>query len=148
MLRPSLLQVVRQVEDLQIVGAADPVETKSKNPKPGSKAAPPPQRRLCSLSLSARLSGPVLAVKGSASPRSAPWTAPGRAWGLAVYEGKGGTANGGGSTGNCLHKRAITQQPSERRVFKDLGIAKRYCRRDSMGNSFVQRPGGLHLWRI
>ena len=32
------------------------------------------------LSLSARLYGPVLAVKGSASPRFAPWTAPGRVW--------------------------------------------------------------------
>ena len=49
------------------------------------------------LSLSAGLYGSVLAVKGSASPRSAPWTAPGRAGGLAVYEGKGGNCNGGGS---------------------------------------------------
>ena len=49
------------------------------------------------LSLSAGLYGPVLAIKGTASPRSAPWTAPGRAWGLAVYEGKGGTATGGAS---------------------------------------------------
>ena len=61
------------------------------NPKPGSKAAPPPQRGLHPpLSLSAGLYGPGLAVKGLASPRFAPWTAPGRAWGLAVYEGKGG----------------------------------------------------------
>ena len=35
---------------------------------------------LTPLSRSAGLCGPVLAVKGSASPRFAPWTAPGRAW--------------------------------------------------------------------
>ena len=87
-----------------------PVETNLKNPKPGSKAAPPPQRGPCPLSLSAKLYGPVLAVKGSASPRSAPWTAPGRAWGLAVYEGKGKTATGGESTRTRLHKRAISQR--------------------------------------
>ena len=63
------------------------------------------------LSLSAGLYGPVLAVKGSASPRSAPWTAPGRAWGLAVYEGKGGTATGGESTRTRLHKGAVSQHP-------------------------------------
>ena len=56
------------------------------------------------LSLSAGLYGPVLAVKGSASPRFAPWTAPGQAWGLTVYEGKGGTANGGD-----LHPDAVAQ---------------------------------------
>ena len=38
--------------------------------------------------------GPVLAVKGSASPRSAPWTAPGRSEGMAVYEGKGEARTG------------------------------------------------------
>ena len=86
------------------------METNLKNPKPGSKAAPPPQRGPCPLSLSAKLYGPVLAVKGSASPRSAPWTAPGRAWGLAVYEGKGKTATGGESTRTRLHKRAISQR--------------------------------------
>ena len=56
------------------------------------------------LSLSAGLYGPVLAVKGSASPRFAPWTAAGRAWGLAVYEGKGGTATGGD-----LHPDVVAQ---------------------------------------
>ena len=86
------------------------METKLKNPKPGSKAAPPPQHGPCPLSLSAKFYGPVLAVKGSASPRSAPWTAPGRAWGLAVYEGKGRIATGGESTRTRLHKRAISQR--------------------------------------
>ena len=71
------------------------METKLKNPKPGSKAAPPPQRGPCPLFLSAKLYGPVLAVKGSPLARFAPWAAPGRAWGHAVYEGKGGTATGG-----------------------------------------------------
>ena len=42
----------------------------------GSAAAARPSTPL---SLSARLYGPVLAVKGSAPPRFAPWTAPGRA---------------------------------------------------------------------
>ena len=66
------------------------------NPKTGSKAAPTAATRpLTPLSLSAKLYGPVLAVKGSASPRFASWTAPVRAWGLAVYERKGGTATGG-----------------------------------------------------
>ena len=78
---------------------ARPVETKIRgfqNPKTGSKAAPTAATRpLTPLSLSAKLYGPVLAVKGSASPRFASWTAPVRAWGLAVYERKGGTATGG-----------------------------------------------------
>ena len=82
------------------------METKLKNPKPGSKAAPPPQRGPGPLSLSARLYGPVLAVQGSASPRSAPWTAPGRAWGLAVYEGKGGLRAGSPPPGrSCTKER-------------------------------------------
>ena len=101
------------------------METKLKNPKPriegGSTAATRPLTH--PLSLSARLYGPVLAVKGSASPR---------AWGLAVYEGKGGTCNGGGiSTRTRLHKRAILQPSGTERAFKGLGIAKR-------GDSFVQ----------
>ena len=116
------------------------METKLKNPKPGSKAAPPPQRGPCPLSLSAKLYGPVLAVKGSASPRSAPWTAPGRAWGLAVYEGKGRTATGGESTRTRLHKGAVLQHPGLGRAFKGLGGAKRYCSMDSIGNGF---PHGL-----
>ena len=80
---------------------ARPVETKIRgfqNPKPGSKAAPAAATRpLTPLSLSAKWYGPVLAVKGSASPRFAPWTAPVRARGLVVYERKGGTETGGGS---------------------------------------------------
>ena len=92
------------------------------------------------LSLSAGLYGPVLAVKGSASPRSAPWTAPGRAWGLAVYEGKGGTATGGESTRTRLHKGAVSQHPGPGRAFNGLGVAKRYCRRKVDGDGF---PHGL-----
>ena len=53
------------------------METKLKNPKPGSKAAPPPQRGPGPLSLSARLYGPVLAVKGRLRLAPRPWTAPG-----------------------------------------------------------------------
>ena len=49
------------------------METKSKNPKPrnkgGSAAA---TRAMPPLSLNARLYGPVLAIKGTASPRFAP----------------------------------------------------------------------------
>ena len=40
--------------------------------------------------------------------------------------------------GTGLHKGAITQLPSSGRDFKGLGVAKRYCRMDSSGNSFVQ----------
>ena len=38
-----------------------------------------------------------------------------------------------------LHKRAVSQRPNTELVFKDLGVAKRYCRRDSIGDSFLQR---------
>ena len=72
------------------------------------------------LSPSAGLYGPVLAVKGSAPPRSAPWTAAGRAWGIAVYEGKGGTATGGESTRMRLHKGAILQLPRTQTGFRGV----------------------------
>ena len=68
---------------------AGPVETKIKgfqNPKPriegGSTAASRPSTPL---SLSVGLYGPVLAVKGSASPRFAPWTAPGPGLGDSLF---------------------------------------------------------------
>ena len=48
------------------------------------------------LSLSAGLYGLVLAVKGSASPRFASWTAPGRAWGLAGFKRERGELQRGG----------------------------------------------------
>ena len=38
-----------------------------------------------------------------------------------------------------LHKRAVSQRPDSELVFKGLGVAKRYCRRDSIGDSFLQR---------
>ena len=38
-----------------------------------------------------------------------------------------------------LHKRAVSQRPDTELVFKGLGVAKRYCRRDSIGDSFLQR---------
>ena len=45
-----------------------------------------------------------------------------------------------------LHKGAILQPPGPGRAFKGLGVAKRYCRRDSIGDSFVQRrPGTVAL---
>ena len=37
-----------------------------------------------------------------------------------------------------LHKGAVLQHPGPGRTFKGLGVAKRYCRRDSIGDSFVQ----------
>ena len=44
-----------------------------------------------------------------------------------------------------LHKRAVSQRPDSELVFKGLGVAKRYCRRDSIGDSFLQRrPRGGH----
>ena len=87
------------------------------NPKPGSKAAPPQQCGLYPLFLSTRLYGPV----------------------LAVYEGKGGTATGGESTRTRLHKGVFLRPLGHGRAFKGLSVAKQYCRRDSMGDRFVQR---------
>ena len=44
-----------------------------------------------------------------------------------------------------LHKRAVSQRPDTELVFKGLGVAKRNCRRDSIGDSFLQRrPRGGH----
>ena len=59
--------------------------------KPDRSGAPPSFGSDVPFSLSLDDPGPVLAVKGSASPRSAPWIAAGRAEGMAVYEGKGGS---------------------------------------------------------
>ena len=71
----SHIQVVRQVVKEQVVGATGPVETKSKNPKPGSKAAP------------------------------------GRAWRLAVYEGKEGTATVENPPRGCTKERFCNARP-------------------------------------
>ena len=90
--------------------------------------------------LSARLYGPVLAVKGSASPRCALLTAPVRAWGLALYEEKGELQTAGISTRTRLHKGAVSQHYGPGRAFKGLGVAKRYRRRDVNGDGF---PHGL-----
>ena len=43
----------------------------------------------------------------------------------------------GGEKG--LHKGAVLQPPGLGRAFKGLGVAKRYCRRDSIGDSFSRR---------
>ena len=43
-------------------------------------------------------------------------------------------AGGGGG----LHKGAVTQPSGPGRAFKGLGVAKRYCRKVSMADSFVQ----------
>ena len=75
----------------------------------GSAAA---MRPSTSLSLSAGLYGLVLAVKGSASPRFAPWTAPGRAWGLAGFKRERGELlqrGGRESTRTRLRKGAVLQ---------------------------------------
>ena len=37
-----------------------------------------------------------------------------------------------------MHKGAILQPARPGRAFKGLGVAKRYCRRDSIGDNFVQ----------
>ena len=42
------------------------------------------------------------------------------------------------STGRLAHKGAVLQPSGLRWAFKGLGIAKRYCRRNSNGDSFVQ----------
>ena len=38
-----------------------------------------------------------------------------------------------------LHKGAGLQPSGTGRAFKGLGVAKWYCRRDSIGDTFVQR---------
>ena len=38
---------------------------------------------------------------------------------------------------DSLHKGAILQQFAEQRVFKGLGVAKRYCTIDSIGDTFM-----------
>ena len=70
------------------------------------------------LSLSAGLYGLVLAVKGSASPRFAPWTAPGRAWGLAGFKRERGELQRGEreSTRTRLRKGAVLQPSDTARV--------------------------------
>ena len=51
-----------------------------------------------------------------------------------------------------LHKRAVSQRPDTELVFKGLVVAKRNCRRDSIGDSFLQRrpraghPGAAPGW--
>ena len=45
----------------------------------------------------------------------------------------------GATNQSSLHKEAVTQQSKGRRVFKDLGVAKRYCSINSIGDTFVQR---------
>ena len=40
-------------------------------------------------------------------------------------------------SGSGLHKGAILQHPGPGRVFKDLGVAQRYCTTDSIGNTFM-----------
>ena len=37
-----------------------------------------------------------------------------------------------------VHKGAISQSSGLGRAFKGLGVAKRYCSRDSIGNTFVR----------
>ena len=38
----------------------------------------------------------------------------------------------------AVRKGAVTQHSRARRVFKDLGVSKRYCSIDSIGDIFVQ----------
>ena len=45
----------------------------------------------------------------------------------------------GTPSGKGLRKGAVPQHPGPGRAFQGLGVAKRYCRRDSIGDSFVHR---------
>ena len=38
-----------------------------------------------------------------------------------------------------LRKGAVLQHPGHGRAFKGLGVAKRYCRRNSISDTFMQR---------
>ena len=51
---------------------------------------------------------------------------------------RGELQRGRESTRTGLHKGAVLQQSGPGRVFKGLGVAKRYCGRGSIGDSFVQ----------
>ena len=46
-----------------------------------------------------------------------------------------------------LHKGAVLQPSGPGRVFKDLGVAKRYCRINVISDSFLQRRPGPFRFR-
>ena len=50
-----------------------------------------------------------------------------------------GEANVSSSVAGGLQKRAVSQRPDTELFLKGLGVAKRYCRRDSIGDSFLHR---------
>ena len=52
-------------------------------------------------------------------------------------KGKGGTA-GRESTPGRLHKGTVLQPSGPRRVFKGLGVAKRYCKINVISDTFMQ----------
>ena len=57
--------------------------------------------------------------------------------GIIQREGKGGTA-GRESTTGWLQKGTIAQRSGPGRVFKGLGVAKRYCRINVISDTFMQ----------
>ena len=46
---------------------------------------------------------------------------------------------------DSLHKGGISQSPGPGRAFKGLGVAKRYCRMDSIGDRFFQLISSTHF---
>ena len=56
-----------------------------------------------------------------------------------VYEDKLGEANVSSSVAGGLQKRTVLQPFGPGRIFKDLGVAKRYCRINVISDRFLQR---------
>ena len=46
-----------------------------------------------------------------------------------------------------LHKGAVLQPSGSGRAFKGLGVAKRYCRRNSLGDTFMQCGSAMRAYR-
>ena len=54
------------------------------------------------------------------------------------YEDKLGEANVSSSVAGGLQKRSVLQRSGAGRVFKSLGVAKRYCRINVISDTFMQ----------
>ena len=120
------------------------METKLKNPKPGSKAAPPPQRGPCPPFPEREIvrSGPRHQGYNFASLRAEPGDS------LFMRE-RGELQRGGISTRTRLHKGAILQPSSPGRGFNELGVAKLYCTNGPYGTTISKssRSGTVGLFR-
>ena len=96
--------------------------------------------------LSARPHGPNAPTPLSPREQRSPSDRPGAVQGAkrrsepltARIDLESSTTRGKGIVVDDLHKRAVLQLPDSGRIFKGLGVAKRYCRRDSHGDIFVQ----------